>query len=153
AALGAELARRELPYALVYGANRAGSAVSWLTGWPVTREALLVVGPEPELDVLLVSFYNHVPQAQRLAGVTVAWAGEQAVTTALDGRAARGPLRGGIGRAGPVPFGQSRTLAEQVSEVVALGPACTALRLVKSTEEIAALRRAAALTDDAVAAL
>ena len=37
-----------MPYALVYGANRSGSAVSWLTGWPVTREALLVVAPEED---------------------------------------------------------------------------------------------------------
>ena len=43
-------------YALAYGANRSGSAVSWLTGWPVTREALLVVAPGPDDDVLLVSF-------------------------------------------------------------------------------------------------
>jgi Xaa-Pro dipeptidase len=66
-AFGRELERNDTAYALVYGANRSGSAVSWLTGWPVTREALLVVAPEPADDVLLVSFFNHVPQARRLS--------------------------------------------------------------------------------------
>src|SRR5215471_15227069 len=57
AALGRELDRHGTPYALVYGANRSGSAVSWLTGWPVTREAVVMVAPQAEDDVLLVSFF------------------------------------------------------------------------------------------------
>jgi Xaa-Pro aminopeptidase len=153
AAFGAAMARHGVPYALVYGANRAGSAVTWLTGWPVTREALLVAGPEPDADVLLVSFYNHLPQARRLSCVRAEWAGERATATALALLAARGPLPERIGLAGPVPFGQYRMLAEQITDVADLNRAYTALRLVKSAEEIAALRRAAALTDDAVAAL
>jgi Xaa-Pro dipeptidase len=153
AAFGAELERSEVPYALVYGGNRSGSAVSWLTGWPVTREALLVAGPDAEDDVLLVSFFNHVPQARRLSTVRVEWAGARAVATALDLIAARGKLPARIGLAGALPFGQYRLLAEQVPDVVDLNPACTGLRLVKSPEEVAALRRGAALSDAAIAAL
>ncbi len=153
AAFGAELERTGVPVALVYGANRSGSAVSWLTGWPVTREALLVAGPDEDEDVLLVSFYNHLPQARRLAAVRVEWAGPRAVTTALDLIAARGRLPGRIGVAGALPFDQYRLLAEQVREVLDLNPAYTALRLVKSGEEVAALRRGAALSDAAIAAL
>ena len=89
AAFGREMERGGMPYALVYGANRSGSAVSWLTGWPVTREALLVVAPEADDDVLLVSFFNHVPQARRLSVTRVEWAGARAVATALDLIAAR----------------------------------------------------------------
>ena len=100
AAFGAELERSGVSYALVYGANRSGSAVSWLTGWPVTREALLVAGPGEEEDVLLVSFFNHVPQARRLSTVRVEWAGARAVATALDLIAARGRLPGRIGLPG-----------------------------------------------------
>jgi len=153
AAFGAELERAGVPVALVYGANRSGSAVSWLTGWPVTREALLGAGPDEDEDVLLVSFYNHLPQARRLAAVQVEWAGPRAVTTALDLIAARGRLPGRIGVAGALPFDQYRLLAEQVREVLDLNPAYTALRLVKSGEEVAALRRGAALSDAAIAAL
>ena len=153
AAFGAVLERSEVSYALVYGGNRSGSAVSWLTGWPVTREALLVAGPDAEQDVLLVSFFNHVPQARRLSAVRVEWAGPGAVATALDLIAARGRLPGRIGLAGALPFGQYRLLAEQVPDVLDLNPACTGLRLVKSAEELAALRRGAALSDAAIAAL
>ena len=153
AAFGAELKRSGVSYALVYGANRSGSAVSWLTGWPVTREALLVAGLDEEEDVLLVSFFNHVPQARRLSAVRVEWAGARAVATALDLIAARGRLPGRIGLVGALPFDQYRLLAEQVSDVPDLNPAYAGLRLVKSGEEVAALRRGAALSDAAIAAL
>src|SRR5579863_4373747 len=93
-AFGRELERNNTAYALVYGANRSGSAVSWLTGWPVTREALLVAGPEPDDDVLLVSFFNHLPQARRLSVTRVESAGACAVATALDLMAARGKVPG-----------------------------------------------------------
>ena len=145
--------RNDTPYALVYGANRSGSAVSWLTGWPVTREALLVAAPRADDDVLLVSYFNHVPQARRMAVTRVDWAGARAVATALDLIKARGRLPGRIGVAGALPFDQYRLLAEQIPDVVDLGPAQTALRLVKSGEELAALRRGAALSDAAIAAL
>jgi len=153
AALGREMERHGTPYALVYGANRSGSAVSWLTGWPVTREALAVVAPEAEDDVLLVSFFNHVPQARRLSATRVEWAGPNATATALDLMAARGRLPSRIGLAGALPFDQYRLLAQQIPDVVDLGAAYTGLRLVKSAEEVAALRRGAALSDAAIAAL
>ena len=153
AAFGRELDRSGASYGLVYGANRSGSAVSWLTGWPVTREALLVVAPEAEDDVLLVSFFNHVPQARRLSATRVEWSGARAVATALDLMAARGRLPARIGVAGALPFDQYRLLAGQVPDVVDLNPAYTGLRLVKSGEEMAALRRGAALSDAAIAAL
>ena len=153
AAFALELERNDVPYALVYGANRSGSAVSWLTGWPVTREALLVMTPQAGDDVLLISFFNHVPQARRLSATRVEWAGPRAVATALDLMAARGRLPGRIGLAGALPFDQYRLLAEQVPDVVDLNPACTRLRLIKSGEEVAALRHGAALSDAAIAAL
>ena len=153
AAFGRELDRHGIPYALVYGANRSGSAVSWLTGWPVTREALLVVAPGEDDDVLLVSFFNHVPQARRLSAIRVEWVGVSAMATALDLMAARGRLPRRIGLAGALPFDQYRVLAEQIPDVVDLGPAYTRLRLIKSAEEVAALRRGAALSDAAITAL
>ncbi len=153
AAFAREMARAETPYALVYGANRSGSAVSWLTGWPVTREALLVVAPDEDDDVLLVSFFNHVPQARRLSGTKVEFGGPRAIGTALDLLAARGPLPGRVGVVGALPFGQYRTLSEQIGDVVDLGAGYASLRLVKSAEEVAALRHGAALSDAAIAAL
>jgi Xaa-Pro aminopeptidase len=153
AAFGRELDRSGVSGALVYGANRSGSGVSWLTGWPVTREALLVVAPDEEQDVLLVSFFNHVPQARRLSPIRVEPAGPRAVATALDLMAARGRLPRRVGLVGALPFDQYRLLAEQVPDVLDLNAVYTGLRLVKSGEEVAALRRGAALSDAAIGAL
>jgi len=152
-AFGREMECGGASHALVYGANRSGSAVSWLTGWPVTREALLVVSPDPGDDVLLVSYFNHVPQARRLSATRVEFAGPRVVATALDLLAARGRLPDWIGVVGALPYDQYLLLAEQVPGVIDLNLAHTGLRLVKSAEEIAALRRGAALSDAAIAAL
>jgi len=139
--------------ALVYGANRSGSAVSWLTQWPVTREAMLVVGPEPDDDVLLVSFFNHVPQARDLSTVRAEWAGQRPIATALDLLASRGPMPDRIGLVGALPFDQYLLLTAQVPVVADLNGAYARLRLIKSAEELAALRHGAALTDAAISAL
>jgi Xaa-Pro dipeptidase len=152
-AFAQQMERAGVSHALVYGANRSGSAVSWLTGWPVTREALLIVAPEEDDDVLLVGYFNHVPQARRLCATKVEWAGERAVATALDLLAARGTLPGRIGVAGALPFDQYLVLAEQIPGVANLNRAYTGLRLVKSAEEQAVMRRGAELTDAAIAAL
>jgi len=151
-AVAAELERAGVSHALVYGANRSGSAVSWLTGWPVTREALLIVAPDPADDLLLVSYYNHVPQARRLSRTRVDWAGAVPMVTAL-GLLPDAVLADGVGVIGAVPFDQYTHLARAAARVVDLNPVHARLRLKKSAEEIAALRRAAALTDTAVAAL
>jgi Xaa-Pro aminopeptidase len=130
-ALAAVMASYGVDHALVFGANRSGTAVGWLTRWPVTREAVVVVTPS-ETDVLYVGFYNHVPNARRIAtDADVRWIGE---FERPSGRV------GVIGR--PARDGE-----------VDLNAAYTRLRLVKSAEEIDWIRRAAELTDAGVAAL
>ncbi len=121
----------DVDHVLVYGANRSGTAVGWLTRWPVTREAVVVVTPG-ERDVLYVGFYNHVPNAERMATeADVRWIGEFE------------PPSGRIGVIGrPARDGEVDLNAEY-----------TRLRLVKSDEEIDWIRRAAELTDAGVAAL
>jgi Xaa-Pro dipeptidase len=151
--------------ALVYGSDRSGSAVEWLTGWPVTREAALLLQPG-QRDLLFVCFNNHVPNARRLApDADVRPGGGSALDAALDalatpaGRAARAPGRGrpaGPGRLGvigPVPARAGDRLAAAAGRIVFLDRGYTRLRLVKSAEEIAWLRTGAEMTDGAVAAL
>ncbi|HEY7074756.1 MAG TPA: M24 family metallopeptidase [Solirubrobacteraceae bacterium] len=127
-------------HVLVRGANRVGTAVGWLTRWPVTQQAVVVVTPGRP-DALLVGFYNHVPNAVRIAtGCDVRWVGERPLETALDEVRARGGGR--LGFIGP-----------PVPDAVDLNGEYARLRLVKSAEEIEWIRRAAALTDAGVAAL
>ncbi|HWO71632.1 MAG TPA: M24 family metallopeptidase [Actinomycetota bacterium] len=138
---------------VLYGANRAGSAVPWLTGWPVTREALVVVTPG-ERDVLLVQFRNHVPNARVLApDAEVRWGGPSTVAAAAAILAERGAARSAVGVVGPLGRAEHEVLASAVGRVVPLDAGYTRLRLVKSPEEIEWTRVGAALTDRAVEAL
>jgi Xaa-Pro dipeptidase len=121
----------DVDHVLVYGANRSGTAVGWLTRWPVTREAVAVITPG-ERDVLYVGFYNHVPNAQRIATeADVRWIGDFVKPSGRIGVIGRKARDGELD----------------------LNAAYTQLRLVKSAEELEWIRRAAELTDAGVAAL
>jgi Xaa-Pro dipeptidase len=153
AALAAAMAERDVAHVLVRGADRSGTAVGWLTRWPVTREAIVVVTPG-ERDVLLVGFYNHVPNAERIAReAQVRWIGDRPIETAIEELRRRGGAGARIGMIGPFGHRAHATLRAFAGEVVDMDGAYVSLRLVKSAEEIALVRRAAALTDAGVAAL
>src|SRR5262249_51166754 len=79
AAVEAPLAAADCDHLVFYGANRAGSAVQWLTQWPATVEAIGVFTPR-ERDALFVQWINHAPLAKRLAAeADVAWGGESSI--------------------------------------------------------------------------
>jgi Xaa-Pro dipeptidase len=146
------MAEREVSHLIIYGANRFGTAVAWLTQWPVTREALVVMTPG-ESDVLLVHFYNHIPLAKLLATeAEVRWAGEtfENAVGELERRGARGKR---VGFIGPLGYVGHRRLVDVAGEVLDLTPEYTRLRTIKSAEELEWLRVGTALTDDAMRAL
>jgi Xaa-Pro dipeptidase len=152
AALTAELEAAEAEHALVYGANRAGPAVGWLTRWPVTREALCVFTPG-EQDVLLVNFYNHVPNAERIATeAEVRWAGPKPMATAIGELERRGARGRRVAVIGPLGYRPHAALAEFAAPVP-LDDAYTRLRLRKSAEELDWLRLGCQFTDDAMRAV
>jgi Xaa-Pro dipeptidase len=147
------MAEREVDHLLIYGANRFGTAVGWLTRWPVTREAYVVVTPG-ERNLLFVDFYNHVPNARRMA--------TEADVRACEGRGIEHPLaalreRGAAGRRvgviGPLPWRLAAALSDLAGELVGLDADYTRLRLVKSAEELEWLRVGCELTDRGLAAL
>jgi Xaa-Pro dipeptidase len=138
---------------LLYGANRSAGAVTWLTQWPVTREAAVVVTPGHR-DVVFVSFFNHVPAATRLVrDAEVRYGGASAVVPALEVLRERAPATPVLGVVGPLPWQAYRRLETAGVRVVDLNPAYTRLRMVKSEEELGALRTAARLTDASAEAL
>jgi Xaa-Pro dipeptidase len=151
-ALAAGLEDADAAHAVIYGANRAGPAVGWLTRWPVTREALCVFTPG-ERDLLLVNFYNHIPNAQRIATeAEVRWAGPKPMVTALEELRRRGAGGERVAVIGPLGYRPYAALAE-VAEPVPLDDAYTRLRLRKAPEELDWLRIGCAFTDDAVRAV
>lgn len=151
ARIGELAAQHDLDAVIAYGANRSGSAVPWLTGWPVTREAVAVLRPGRR-PALLVGFPNHVPNARRIArDADVAGCGERTAETLLAALADGGrPAR--VGTIGALPVALHDALGSSAA-VVPLDGAYTRLRSTKTDEELAVLRHAAALTDASAAAL
>jgi Xaa-Pro dipeptidase len=151
-ALSAELDAAGAAHALLYGANKSGPAVGWLTRWPTTREALVVFTPG-ERDLLLLNFYNHVPNAARIATeAEVRWAGPKPMATAVEELQRRGARGGRVGVIGPLGYRPYAALAEFASPVP-LDEAYTRLRLRKSAEELDWLRIGCDFTDTAVRAV
>jgi Xaa-Pro dipeptidase len=151
-ALAAELDAAGAAHALIYGANRAGPAVAWLTRWPVTREALCVFTPG-ERDLLLVNFYNHIPNARQIATeAEVQWAGPKPMATAIRELGRRGGRGKRVAVIGPLGYRPYAALAEFASPVP-LDDAYTRLRLRKSAEELDWLRVGCGFTDDALRAV
>lgn len=146
-------AERGVDRVLLVGIERSGTAVGWVTGWPATREAWVVVDAEHR-DALYVGFFNHVAQARELArDADVGWVGPSAVETVLAELGRRGPVAGALGVVGPLPVRAYRQLLEAGVEVVDLGADYTRLRQQKSAAELAFLRAGAALSDLGIAAL
>ncbi|HEU5112147.1 MAG TPA: M24 family metallopeptidase [Acidimicrobiia bacterium] len=138
---------------VAYGSERTGSAVQWLSEWPVTREAALVLSPGEPIR-LLVQHYNHLPNARRIASdCDVEWGGPSTINRL--GELLRARLTDGqrVGVVGPLRFQDHRDLAVSVGDLVSLDRQYQRLRLVKSAEEIERLEVAAHLSDRAVEAI
>lgn len=153
AAVEVALAAADCDHLVFYGANRAGSAVQWLTQWPVTVEAIGVFTPR-ERDALFVQWINHAPLAKRLAAeADVAWGGESSILGAIKALEKRGARENRVGVVGPMNFAQHAALAARFGNIVNLNRAYVRLRRVKSPEEIDWLRIGAWLSDRGMAGL
>jgi Xaa-Pro dipeptidase len=142
-----------LDHLVFCGANRFGSAVQWLTGWPVTTEAVGVLTPG-EADAMFVQHVNHAPMARRIADrAEVAWGGGSSIGAAIAVLEKRGARADHVGVIGPMTFEQHAMLAEKFGAIANLNRRYTRLRQVKSAEEIDWMRIGAALTDRGMMAL
>src|SRR5579863_3272526 len=104
------LAEANLDHLVYCGANRFGSSVQWLTGWPVTAEAVGVFTPGKP-DALFVQHVNHVPLARRLAApAEVEWGGGSSIGAAIAALEHRGAQSGRVGVIGPMSFEQHERL-------------------------------------------
>ena len=151
-AIESVLAETDLDHLVYCGANRFGSAVQWLTQWPVTAEAVGVLTPGRR-DALFVQYFNHVPQARRLAEAAVEWGGESAIDAAIAELKKRGAKEGRVGVIGPLTFSQHAKLSGAVGPAADLNRTYIRLRMIKSEEEIDWLRIGAALSDAGMIAL
>jgi Xaa-Pro aminopeptidase len=143
----------EVSHLLLCGAGYRGSAVPWLTHWPVTTEVIAVLTPG-EKDALYVQYFNHVPLAKRLAvDAEVNWGGAATIVSVAEELKRRGAAGKRIGVFGPLGFSQRDALADVCDDVINLNRDYVRLRLVKSDEELDWFRIGASLCDVAIDAL
>jgi Xaa-Pro aminopeptidase len=142
----------KIEHLLVCGVNRSGTAVPWLTGWPVTAEAIGVMTPGLPIS-LFVQHYNHVPLARQIARAEVEWGGESTIRRTVEELARRGARVGRVGVIGMLSYTQHDILAARYGRAIDLNAAYSRLRLVKSAEEIEWLKLGAAMSDHAMNAL
>lgn len=167
-ALARGLMRRDDLRALVIygnsGVNRHNQAnVFWLTNHLDLHHAYLVVPEDASLEpALFVGLANHVPGARETSEVPVEWGGYDPAAAIAGRLRAAGAGRGRVGLVGVnarfgigMPHQHYTALHRALPEiqVIDVTEEFAALRWVKSDEEIAWLRKAAAFTDRAVQAL
>jgi len=153
AAIERLLAEAECDHLVFCGANRFGSAVQWLTQWPVTAEAVGVLTPGAR-DAMFVQYVNHAPQARILADkADVAWGGESSIAAAIDVLTKRGARENRVATLGPVTADQFAALSSKFGKSKSLNRGYIRLRQVKSAEELDWLRIGAYFSDFGMAAL
>jgi Xaa-Pro dipeptidase len=146
------LAAHNLDALIAAEAMRAGTATGWITGWPVTAEAVTLIlhGAERRM---FVQHFNHLPLARRLAHDTeVLWGEAGALRLAADTVQKANPGRARVGVIGRMPVAQAAMFSEMF-DVIDMNRAYAHARLVKSDEELRWLELAADLTDVAATAL
>jgi Xaa-Pro aminopeptidase len=147
------LAEAECDHLIFCGANRFGSAVQWLTQWPITAEAVGVFTPG-ERDALFVQYVNHAPQARLIADkADVAWGGESSISAAIEVLKKRGARTDRVSMLGPVSADQHAVLSARFGKLKSLNRDYIHLRKVKSAEELNWLRIGAHFSDLGMAAL
>src|SRR3954469_11984326 len=152
-AMEALLAQAECAHLVFCGANRFGSAVQWLTGWPVTAEAVGVLSPGAR-DALFVQYHNHVPQAARLASdADVAWGEQSSIGAAINELKKRGARTDRVATIGPLSAEQHAALSAAFGKLTNLNKTYAGLRTIKSTEELDWLRIGAHFSDLGMLAL
>ena len=147
------LAQADCDHLVFCGANRFGSAVQWLTQWPVTAEAVGVLTPGGR-DALFVQYVNHAPLAAKLADkADVAWGGESSIAAAIKVLQQRGARANRVATLGPLSADQHAALSARLGALKSLNRDYVSLRQVKSAEELDWFRIGAHFSDRGMMAL
>src|SRR5688572_19111248 len=98
------LEQEDLDAALFYGSGRYASDIYWLSDWPSSREAYLLMqaGKEP---VILMQLFNHYPMARVMSAIKdVRWAGANTTESVVDLIAERNLEAKRIGLVGSISY-------------------------------------------------
>jgi Xaa-Pro dipeptidase len=141
--------------ALFYGSGRYASDIYWLSDWPSSREAYLLMqnGKEP---VILMQLFNHYPMARVMSAIKdVRWAGANTTDSIVDLIRERGLESKKIGLVGSISYQLYNKLQEKYPSAtfVDLSGKLRMMRTIRSAEEIERIRLASKLTDQSIQAL
>jgi Xaa-Pro aminopeptidase len=141
--------------ALIYGSGRYASDIYWLSDWPSSREAYLLMqtGKEP---VILMQLFNHYPMARVMSWIKdLRWAGANTTNSVVDLFADRDLASKKIGLVGSISYQVYNKLREKYPNAtfVDLSAKLRMMRTVKSAEEIERIHTASKLTDQSIQAL
>jgi Xaa-Pro dipeptidase len=141
--------------ALFYGSGRYASDIYWLSDWPSSREAYLLMqtGKEP---VILMQLFNHFPMARVMSAIKdVRWAGANTTRSVVDLIRERGLEGKKIGLVGSISYQVYNKLRESYPNAtfVDLSGKLRMMRTIRSAEEIERIRLASKLTDQSIQAL
>ena len=140
---------------LFYGSGRYASDIYWLSDWPSSREAYLLMqrGKEP---VILMQLFNHFPMARVMSAIKdVRWAGANTTNSLVELIRERGLESNKIGLIGSLSYQVYNKLREQYPSAVFvdLGGKLRMMRTIKSAEEIERIHTASKLTDRSIQAM
>lgn len=140
---------------LFYGAGRYASDIYWLSDWPSSREAYLLMqtGKEP---VILMQLFNHYPMARVMSWIKdVRWAGPNTANSVVELFRERGLEAKKTGLVGALSYQVYNKLRDNFPS--ASLPDCSSkirlMRTIRSAEEIERIRFASKLTDQSIEAL
>ena len=147
--------QEDVDAALIYGSGRYASDIYWLSDWPSSREAYLLMqsGKEP---VILMQLFNHFPMARVMSWIKdIRWAGANTTNSVVELIRERGLESKKIGLVGSITYQVYIKLREKYPDAsfVDLGGKLRMMRTVKSAEEIERIRFASKLTDQSIQAL
>ncbi len=133
---------------LAFGESRSGAAVTYLTQWPVTRMAACNLAPDS--CELWVAFHNHTPYARRIANADQIHDFTDNYSAELFARIKPGER---VGTLGVVPAAVGKFAASIDITLISLDKEHASLRMIKSAEEVEALRLGAMASDIGAQAL
>jgi len=140
---------------LIYGSGRYSSDIYWLSDWPSSREAYLLM-QSGKAPVILMQLFNHYPMARVMSWIKdVRWAGTNTTNSVVELFRERDLESKKIGLVGAISYQVYNKLREQYPNAtfVELGGKMRMMRTIKSVEEIERIGIASRLTDQSIQAL
>src|ERR1041384_2498722 len=140
---------------LFYGSGRYASDIYWLSDWPSSREAYLLMQTSKE-PVILMQLFNHYPMARVMSWIPdVRWAGANTTRSVVELFRERDLGSKKIGLAGSISYQVYNQLRESFhgATFVDLSGKMRMMRTVGSAAENERIRFASARTDRSIQAL